>query len=136
MSNKIVLLLLLLVVGVVFYFSWLPDPSFVNETYLPKWLLKWSNHYYNLRTAIPFVAVGYLLEVYTQYNSPKETHHVIHFNFIQNTGIATVIVCIAEAGQFIIQKRSPDLMDVIYGIIGSLLGALVYNLFKRVRNAK
>ena len=57
-------------------------------------------------------------------------------NFIQNTAIAAVIVCIAEGGQFLIQKRSQDLLDVFYGIIGSLAGGLAYNLFNRLRNAK
>jgi len=142
MSRKIVLLLLLFVIAVVFYYSWLPDPSFRHETYLPKWLLNWSNHYYNLHTAIPFVAVGFLLETYTEQMSAIEIDHNKNLNFIQNIGIATIIACIAEGGQFLIQKRSPDLMDVAYGILGSLIGGLGYYLvntvlnFKRVRNAK
>lgn len=136
MSRKIVLLLLLLVISIVFYFSWLSDPSFMNETYLPQWLLNWSNYYYNLRTAIPFVALGFLLEAYTQNQSIQEVNYNKNLNFIQNIGVATIIVCIAEAGQLFIQKRNPDLLDVFYGIIGSLIGALFYNLFKRLKNAK
>jgi glycopeptide antibiotics resistance protein len=136
MFKKIVLLLLVFVIGVVFYFSWLPDPSFKNESYLPKWILNWSNRYYNLRTAIPFVAVGFLLEAYTQQKSSDKINYNKNLNFIQNTAIAAVIVCIAEGGQFLIQKRSQDLIDVFYGIIGSLMGALAYNLFNRLRNAK
>ena len=72
MSKKRVLFVFLFVIAVVFYFSWLPDPSFKNETYLPRWLLKWSDHYYNLRTAIPFLAVGFLLEAYTQEKHTNE----------------------------------------------------------------
>ncbi len=136
MFKKIVLLLLLFVIGVVFYFSWLPDPSFKNESYLPEWILNWSNRYYNLRTAIPFVAVGFLLQAYAQQKSSNRINHDKNLNFIQNTAIAAVIVCIAEGGQFLIQKRSQDLLDVFYGIIGSLAGGLAYNLFNRLRNAK
>lgn len=136
MFKKIVLLLLLFVIGVVFYFSWLPDPSFKNESYLPEWILNWSNRYYNLRTAIPFVAVGFLLQAYAQQKSSNKINHDKNLNFIQNTAIAAVIVCIAEGGQFLIQKRSQDLLDVFYGIIGSLAGGLAYNLFNRLRNAK
>lgn len=89
MSRKIVLLLLLLVISIVFYFSWLSDPSFMNETYLPQWLLNWSNYYYNLRTAIPFVALGFLLEAYTQNQSIQEVNYNKNLNFIQNIGVWT-----------------------------------------------
>ena len=134
MSKKRVLFIF--VIASIFYFSWLPDPSFKNEAYLPKWLLKWSDHYYNLRTAIPFLAIGFLLEAYSQQKSSNEINFNKNLNFIQNLGIATIIVCIAEAGQFLIQNRNPDLMDVFYGILGSLIGAFVFNLFKKLRNAK
>lgn len=136
MSNKIVLILLFFVVSIVFYFSWLSDPSFRNETYLPKWLLTWSNNYYNLRTAIPFIVFGFLLEFYTQHRNTKDSKIDIRINLVQNLGIAAIVVCIAEGGQFITQRRSPDLMDVFFGISGSLIGGLVYNLFKIVKNAK
>jgi glycopeptide antibiotics resistance protein len=142
MSKKIVLFLLLFVIGAVFYFSWLSDPSLKGETYLPKWLLNWSNYYYNLRTAIPFVAVGFLLEAYTQHLSSKTINHNKKSNFMQNLGIATIIICIAEGGQFLIQKRNPDLIDVFFGILGSFIGGLGYYLvttlmnYKTVRNAK
>jgi len=127
---------LLIVIGVVFYFSWLSDPGLMSETYLPMWLLNWSNRYYNLRTAVPFVAFGFLLECYTEYKSPNEEVQNKGLIFMQNTGIALIVVCIAEGGQFMIQRRSPDLMDVFYGITGSIMGALVYNLSKRLKNAK
>lgn len=131
MSHKIVLLLLIIVVVSVLYFSWLPDPGFSNENYLPGWLIKWSNEYYNLRTAVPFLAVGFLLEVYTGSN-PND---IKNLNLAQNLGIAALIVCLAEGGQFIIERRSPDFIDVFYGIAGSLIGAVSYNLLKKIKNA-
>ncbi|WP_291153608.1 VanZ family protein [Flavobacterium sp. UBA7680] len=136
MFQKIVLLILLFVIGVVFYFSWLPDPSLRTESYLPRWLLNWSNHYYNLRTAVPFLAVGFLLEAYVQQKSSNEINQSKNLNFIQNIGIAAIIVCIAEGGQFIVQKRNPDIMDVFYGIIGSIAGGLFYNLFKKFKKCE
>lgn len=142
MSKKIVLFLLFFVIATVFYFSWLSDPSLESETYLPKWLLNWSNDYYNLRTAIPFVVVGFLLEAYTEHMSSNRINHNKNSNFMQNIGIATIIVCIAEGGQFLIQKRNPDLMDVFFGILGSFIGGFGYYLAnimmnsKRLKNAK
>lgn len=136
MFHKIVLLLLFLVIGAVFYFSWLSDPSLSSETYLPRWLLNWSNHYYNLRTAVPFIGLGFLLEVYGDRNDLSEADSNKKLNFIQNIVFAAIIVCIAEGGQFLIQRRSPDFMDVFYGIVGSIIGALSYNVLKKIKNAK
>lgn len=136
MFHKIVLLLLLFIIATVFYFSWLSDPGFASETYLPRWLLKWSNQYYNLRTAVPFLGLGFLLEVYTERSDLNEGSNSKKLNFIQNIVFAAIIVCIAEGGQFVIEKRSPDFMDVFYGIAGSIIGALGYNLLKKLKNAK
>lgn len=33
-----------------------------------------------------------------------------------------VVVCLAEGGQFYIQERNPDGMDVLFAALGSLLG--------------
>lgn len=143
MYKKRVLFSVILVILLVFYYSWIPDPRFQNETYLPKWLLNWSNHYYNLRTAIPFVAIGFLLETYRQQISLIEINQNKKKYFIQNIAFATIIVCIAEGGQFLIHERNPDIMDVFFGILGSWIGGLGYYFliniilnFKRFRNAK
>lgn len=133
MWQKIVLLILLLVIVVVFYFSWLPDPSLRSESYLPRWLLNWSNRYYNLRTAVPFLAVGFLLEIYAQ---ERNSNYAKNLSFVQNLGIAAIIVCVAEGGQFIIQKRNPDVMDIFYGIAGSFIGGLCYSLLKKIKKCE
>ncbi|MCL6460960.1 MAG: VanZ family protein [Flavobacterium micromati] len=111
------------------------DPRFLNESYIPKWLLNWSNDYYNLRTALPFVVFGFLLEFYSKQKIEGEMNNTI-FNLIRNASIVTAFVCVSEIGQLFIQSRSPDLLDIFFGIVGSLLGALFYNLLKRLRNAK
>ena len=129
------IIFIFVIIGI-FYLSWLPDPTLRNETYFPKWLLDWSNHYYNLRTAIPFLALGFLSEAYTQQKYSNEINFDKNLNFIKSIGIATLIVCIAEGGQFLIQKRNPDLMDVFYGILGSMVGMYFYNLLKRLKDAK
>lgn len=135
MFTRLIQILLMIVVGVVLYFSWLPDPNFIHETYLPEWLLRWSNHYYNLRTAVPFVVLGFLLEAYNNQKGITEDSESKVYDFIHNMCLATMVVCIAEAGQLLIQRRSPDIADVFFGIMGSIIGTLFYNLFKRLKNA-
>ena len=142
MSKKIILIILFFVIGAVFYFSWLSDPSLESETYIPKIILDWSNEYYNLRTAVPFVVLDFLLEAYSNrknsyYANPNKT-----MSFMQNIGVSAMIAFIAEGGQFLVQSRNPDMMDVYFALIGSLIGGFVYNLlsilmnFKRIRNAE
>ncbi len=136
MSKKTVLFILFFVIVAVFYYSWLPNPDLRNETYLPKWLLNWSNYYYNVRTAVPFVALGYLLETYSNKRSTNEINLEKKMIFIQNIGIAAVVACIAEGGQFLIKRRSPDLMDVFFGIIGSIIGGLGFHFVNKIMNIK
>jgi hypothetical protein len=140
--ERTVQLMLFFLILSVFYFSWLPSPDLGKESYLPLWLSVWGNYYYNLRTAVPFVGIGFLMEV----NSPK--HNLIGkpssraWLFIQNMTVSATIVCLAEGGQFFIPNRNPDLLDVFFGIVGSGLGSLGYHMlstlmnFKRKRNAK
>jgi glycopeptide antibiotics resistance protein len=140
--KKIEQMLLFLFIVTVFYFSWLPNPDFRTESYLPLWLNEWSNYYYNVRTAVPFVAIGFLLEMVTYKNISIENSKSRVGLFIQNISIATTIVCIAEGGQFLIHSRSPDFMDVFFGIVGSTIGSLGYHTiqlfmnFKSIQNEK
>jgi glycopeptide antibiotics resistance protein len=141
MKSFLLLVLAICVFGV-FYFSWLPKPDLCTETYLPSWLRNWSNYYYNLRTAVPFVAIGFLLEVARGRNSRTGTSTKRYRLFFQNTGIAAVVVCIAEGGQFLLKNRSPDWMDVFFGIVGNVIGSLLYYIlqilmkFKSIQNEK
>lgn len=137
MSKKIILFTLFVVAALVFYYSWIPDQRLTSETYLPQWLLDWSNRYYNLRTAVPFVAFGNLLQAYTSNKQANKYNVNKNFSFMQNLGVAAIVACIAEGGQFLVKDRSPDIMDVYFAIVGSLVGASLYILFNkiRVRNA-
>lgn len=122
---------LLLTVFSIFYFSWTPDASLHSESYLPLWIVNWSNENFNLRTAVPFVLFGFLLEelsfliVKINFKSNKFSHRKFYFGF------SLFIVLVAEIGQFFC-GRTPDIMDVFYGLLGSFIGALLYYLFRKL----
>lgn len=127
------LLLLIACIVSVFYFSWLPNPNLGIETYLPLIIVNWSNYYYNLRTAVPFVAFGFLLEAFLSvwFSSKRPTNA---FNFwSKNTCSAIVLVCLAEGGQFFILSRHPDKMDVLFGILGSQVGFVIFYIVKMLK---
>lgn len=104
----------------VFYFSWLPDPSFVNQTYLPRRIVQWADVYVRFRTAIPFLVIGYLCQYLLRPTS-----------FFTWTGfwISMILVCAAEFGQFFLPNRHPDWMDIVWGVWGAILGMFVFYLF-------
>ena len=134
--KTIFLFLVVACISAVFYFSWLPNPDLGTETYVPKWLLDWSNIYYNLRTAVPFVAIGFLLElVRRQKKIIGKIRNDLRL-FVGNTAISLAVVCIAEGGQFILENRNPDFRDIFYGILGSVIGSFSYYILDKLINFK
>jgi VanZ family protein len=126
--NGIRSILILITLGI-FYFSWIPDSNLKSESYLPLWLLNWSNSYFNLRTAVPFVVFGSLLY---SCNSKKSSYKYRKFKFniwFRNSVLSLVVVCLAEGGQFFLLYRHPDLADVLFGFVGSQLGFLLYYIY-------
>ena len=120
--------LFLFIIGILYY-SWIPSPSLASENYLPLWLRNWSNIYFNLRTAVPFVGLGFLLEVWTLIDPKKRSRKKINSRVI-NIIIAVITVSVAETGQFFISSRHPDSMDLLFGIMGSVLGIFLYDFTK------
>ncbi len=135
-SNKIARIFLfyiiIILIGAIFYYSWLPNPSLNTEIYLPIWLRNWSNVYFNLRTAVPFVTLGFVLEFRSGLTT-NATKNSWKYNIL----FATTIVSIAEVGQFFTNKRQPDIWDVFYGVAGALAGRICYLIFiKLVKKLK
>lgn len=121
---------LLFIVLSIFYFSWIPDTSLHSESYLPSWLVDWSNQHYNLRTAVPFIFFGFLLETGVLiFPSPTIQFSLITFR-IRHLGISFLVVVLAEVWQFCC-NRHPDILDVGYGLLGSIAGGLLYYFFRK-----
>ncbi len=101
----------------VFYFSWLPNPSFSNQTYMPLWLVEWSDEYGRLRTAIPFLAIGFIFQYLFK-----------PFGFFTPLGflLSLLVVLIAESIQFLLPNRHPDFFDLLYAALGSTLGMFLF----------
>jgi glycopeptide antibiotics resistance protein len=136
MPKKLLLILLLVCTAAVFYYSWLPDPKLASETYLPAWLLNWSNLHFNLRTAIPFVGIGFFLEMWGTTPDPKKKTKAKVIRSLFHTVLAAIIVSVAEVGQYFILNRHPDSMDILFGVLGSVFGVFVYHIGVLLRKTK
>ena len=76
---------------------------------------------------MPFFFIGFVLEIKSSNYNYSVTQKIKIS--VKNLLLCLALVSIAEIGQFFIVHRSPDLMDVFYGFLGSVLGALVFYLF-------
>lgn len=136
MVKKWLLILLLACMATIFYYSWLPDPKLASETYLPVWLRHWSNEHFNLRTAIPFIGIGFLFEMWGSNPVPKKNTKAKVLGLLLHTVLAALIVSVAEVGQYGIVNRHPDGMDILFGVLGSVSGALVFHTGTALRKIK
>ncbi len=109
-------------IGGIFVFSWLNSPDFANVPLMPSWLNNWSNLHGQLRTGAPFIPLGFLLNSYSKKWAISLTGLIIIF----------FVVVIAELGQYFIPTRYPDAMDILYGIIGALLGMMFQIICKKI----
>jgi VanZ family protein len=128
--KQISFLLLIACIASIFYFSWLPNPDFASESYLPLKVIHWSNYYYNLRTAVPFVAFGFLLEASLSLGVRSKKTSITFNSWSKSTCSAIFIVCLAEGGQFFILSRHPDEMDILFGVLGSQIGFVIFYILK------
>jgi VanZ family protein len=119
MKNLILILLCLGCVFLVFYFSWLPNPDIGLKFYFPKWLGHWTNANPNLRTAVPFVILGILAEIWLRKHSNRVGKRFLVLLLLG------IIVTLAETGQLYLPKRHFDWRDIAWGITGSILGVLI-----------
>lgn len=116
-TKVIIYLFSFLSIGFIFYLSWLPNGKLGKETALPQYILDWSNTNFNVRTAVPFLVLGYLLAL----------NQKVYLAF----SISLIIVCIAEAGQIYLPGRNADLKDVFYGALGALVGIGISKVIHR-----
>lgn len=104
----------------VLYLSWLPDPDFKAHWYFPTWLMQWTNKHGQLRTAVPFLLLGFLIELFLNSTTRFHQRVLIWFGLL-------LIVTLAEVGQLFLPNRHFDCMDIFYGGAGAALGIMVAN---------
>ncbi|WP_111307963.1 hypothetical protein [Confluentibacter sediminis] len=129
----------LIIIGalIVLYLSWVSSPKIGGNVLIPSWIAYWVDAYrYNeIRTAVPMVFLGVLSGFMILSNKlDKKTWGIIAWLSL------TVLISIAEIGQYFRPMRSFDLKDIAWGSIGSGFGLLVAfigaGVFNKMRHTK
>ena len=123
---NIVSFIVILLVCVVLYFSWLKSPKIGVSILIPNWAVTWvdANENDTIRTAVPFVFLGLLFGIQLIQKKASLKWWLISLLFL------TLLVFLAELGQLFLPLRSFDWKDISWGIIGSGIGLLIIYMIK------
>lgn len=110
----------------VFYYSWLPNPSFKTERYLPNLLIQWTEEHGIIRTGVPFV----LLSINAIFLNLKT------LTLFKIFLILFVLLLLAESGQLLLKYRHFDLKDIFAGTAGIIIGLGIGLELRRIFNPK
>ncbi len=97
--------------------SWAPDSRMTELRWLPEWIARLADRDPNIRTAVPFIPLAFLLVrgfVRRGWKWPV---------------MGAVLVCgvclgLSELGQVFLQSRTADVADLLWGGAGILLGVV------------
>lgn len=105
----------------VLYLSWVSSPKIGGIRFMPSWLADWVDTYelMDIRTAIPLIVLGILVGLYLNYQKREV------FWWIFGWIMLSLLVVLAELGQYFRPMRSFDWIDIAWGSAGSGLGLFV-----------
>jgi VanZ family protein len=118
MLRSLLVILFTLVIGIILYFSWIPDNNLAHTGLLPAWLARWTNRHGNLRTAVPYFLLGFLYEMLMHGKLNTWTKRLAVW------AILSILVIITEIVQLYIPGRYPSFADIFWGSTGTIGGML------------
>ena len=107
------LLLILLILAA----SWSPDSRMTALRWVPGWAAEWADRDPNLRTAVPFIPLAFLLMRGFAWRGWK-------WPALWSVGVCGVCLGLSELGQVFLPSRTADVADLIWGGAGILVGVL------------
>ncbi len=110
------------------YFSWISSPRLAWNAYVPNWIAHWADKQENdnFRTAIPFVFLGFTSGILILFNKAN------HSWWLRSWFIQALLVVMVELGQLFRPLRSFDVMDILWGMVGSGLSLLLVYGFSKL----
>ncbi len=126
LSNYVILLLIIIGVLMVFYFSWVSSPRLGTNILVPEFIANWVDKYEygKRRTGIPLFFLG----VFSGFLLILKKSHVKWWILV--CILLFLLVVFAEVGQFFRPSRVFDKGDIKWGVLGSTIGlCIMYGLF-------
>jgi glycopeptide antibiotics resistance protein len=121
--KSVSIIIQIVIVILIFYFSWVPGPNLSEKETLPGFLSILIDKFYKFRTAIPF----FFLSLFC-YPSWKDRE--FGFAFRLNFTLSFTVVLIAEFGQLFLKQRHFDIKDILWGLFGSYTAfVVIYFIF-------
>ncbi len=110
-----------LLVSSIFILSWLPRPQLLSYPIVGLFFGDWLDHpdYYSIRTAVPFIPLGFFLFTMLGYSNRMK------YRLMHSISLSVVVVLLAELGQLLRPGRYFDWHDIIWGFYGAVFGSLI-----------
>ena len=103
--------------------SWAPASQMSLVAWVPGWIGELADQDPNMRTAVPFIPLAFLLG-YSM--SGLEGKHGLVLSGL----LCLACLLIAELGQVFLPDRTADWEDLLWGSFGILVGTLIANLIR------
>ncbi|MFD2256101.1 hypothetical protein ACFSSA_05375 [Luteolibacter algae] len=111
-------LAVVVLLGAVFYFSWIPNPRLGELGWMPEGLGDVVDRFSRLRTGVPFVGLGLVTGFFLRRKRRPLGDWGLVFLFL------VCVVFTAELGQINLPRRVLDWQDILWGIVGSAVGMI------------
>jgi len=132
MRNYLSVFIIIIGTLLVLYLSWVSSPKIGGNPLVPNWIAMWVDAYYfdAIRTAVPMIFLGGMSGLLIVFNNLNMKWWWLAW------GLLSLLVCIAEIGQFLRPLRSFDSMDILWGSVGSALGLLMVYVIRELTTLK
>jgi len=105
-----------LLVALILAASWAPESQMTKLGWVPKWAGMLADLSPNIRTAVPFIPLAFVLVLAFARRGFK-------WAVAGSVLICCVCVAVSECGQVFLPNRTADLKDLMWGGVGTVMGA-------------
>jgi len=103
------------VVVLIFAASWAPESQMTKLRWMPEWAARFADRDPNIRTAIPFIPLAFLLVLGFSWSRVKRPH-------VWALTVGGLCLLLSELGQRFLPNRTADVKDLMWGGLGIVVG--------------